>query len=130
MEFVKVWGNLLANYVVGQTVCAIPTTYFVQGTAEVQIVNSCVNGVSDTDSSSSIESGNLVSPDVLESTNESSGNHQEIIANEEKIAEFYKPGVVDESIEDELGICENDNEEETSKTEKRIKRIRYIEKIY
>ncbi|KAK9703904.1 hypothetical protein QE152_g29011 [Popillia japonica] len=44
MDVVKLWSSLLANCAIGSSsVCSIPTAYFVQGTADVQLLSYAQN---------------------------------------------------------------------------------------
>lgn len=122
MDFVKVWGNLLANYAIGTSVCAIPTTYFVQGTAQVQILATCPTNT-DTDTNSSTETeGNQINDYAQETLDEPSEDNEE----DDITFEQDEDGETNDQV-----VCDNDNEsreeeENGLKKEKRIKRVRWV----
>lgn len=130
MDLVKVWGNLLANYAIGTSVCAIPTTYFVQGTAQVQILATCTNN-NDTDTNSSVETD---INQVNEETPDGFDDLEQGEENEDDDELIYEPN--DEGEPNDQAVCDNDNEnkdeeeESGSKKEKRIKRVRYSREEY
>lgn len=115
MDFVKIWGNLLANYSIVSSVCTPPTTYFLQDASQLQYFAN-TQQIDETSSSS-----------VEESNNDQDGSEDE---DGEDLQENNSPvNVAEDTQERDDYLADNvvekvDKKEKLPSNSKKIKRVR------